>query len=312
MKKILTISEYIALFKKTWNPWNLIKAFYLIVSQRRLFEAAYGVYCHIRIPPSDINHKIDLKSFFYLNDNLKDKIFCIKANLSREELICLFGADYAVDDLPCDFYRARIESIVLYEDFLIIGEYGNPGKRIAIVSKTSCLINKYYDADDSVKHIHVICSATEEGLILVSTGDTAKYLDLWDLDFCNLKFVKRIKNLLAGYTAIIKIDQHYFFGTDFSSRPNYLAVFCGKSIKKYAFPSKSYKMYVVRFLNYNNHYILCLNKEMQCFGGRYALSIFDVIDNEFIFCDYVEYDEPKIIDEVLHRTIIEQRSRFIF
>jgi hypothetical protein len=307
MKKTLTIAEGFAEARATWNPLYLIKAVYLIILQRRFIEAIYGVYCYIRLSPSVVSAHSHWNSLADLDENLKQLLFSVKNKLSREEIVHIFGQDYAAHFLPRDFAGARIEGIMFSGALLIVGEYGNPGKRIAIVSQQSCMINEYYETNCSVKHIHSICGASDAGLILVTTGDTAKYLDLWALSDGDIRLVKRVKKLLAGYTAMLRMSDECFLGTDFSSRPNYLMVF-ENDIKKFAFPIESYCMYVSRLVPYMNRYIACLSKDLKCFGNRHALSVFDIEQKEFVFCDYVQYDEPETANKALHRTAITLRS----
>ena len=47
-------------------------------------------------------------------------------------------------------------------------------------------------------------------------------------------------------------------------------------------------MFVVAFYSFLDRYIVAINCDMLQFGDRKTLSIFDVIREEFIFCDYLD------------------------
>jgi hypothetical protein len=211
----------------------------------------------------------------------------IERILSRRELIDMFGEDYAIHSLPADFVGARAEAIVYDQGFLIIGEYGMRGKRVAYVTKTSCSISDYYTDDPRVDHIHAVHKSSSSEDILVTTGDAKKVLDLWRVRDGQFMFTRRLRKRLAGYTAITRIRDTYYFGTDFSSRPNYIERL---DRRKVFFPDKAYKMWVAAFQQYEARYILSISG--LSFGGRQALSVFDTVAEEFIYCEYLDRVQP--------------------
>lgn len=307
MRKIDSIAECVVEARAKWNLLVLLRAAYLIVLQRRVIEVVYCVFCRFRLSPSEVNVSAGSAAVESFKHNLKKSLFAEKTILSRRDLVHIFFDDYAVHFLPVDFSGARLEGVTLCGNLLVIGEYGFPGKRVAIVSKTSCSIDVHYNDDLEVRHIHSICNTGIAGRIYISTGDAAKYLDLWDLAEDSLAFVKRVNRLVTGYTAMIKIGHEYFFGTDFSGRPNYLVI-RGDDRKKIPFPKKAYKMYVIRLLVCEKRYLACLSQELKCLGGKSALSIFDIARRQFIYCDYVNYVEPGTACKVIHRAAILMRS----
>jgi hypothetical protein len=117
----------------------------------------------------------------------------------------------------------------------------------------------------------------------VSTGDGSKRLDLWAVLNGKPRFVKPIRKNLAGYTAAAKVKDKYYFGSDFSGRPNYIGTLDGR---KYFFPREAYKLFVSQFYPYLDRYIVAINSELPSAGGRKALSVFDTVQQQFIFCDY--------------------------
>lgn len=280
----LTITGYIAKFRATKNISFLVKAAIATLRQRRAGELIYGAYCDLFFRPSPIqNSNGNHPTGRILSEN--GFLSCDKINLSRERLIKLWGRDFKVHSLPHDFEWARGESVVQDRKYLILGEYGHHFARVACVTRDSCVVNNYYDEVPGVRHIHSIIKYGDSGEFLVATGDTCKFLDLWVADDGRPSFVKRMKRRLAGYTASIRVRGRYYFGTDFSNRPNYIETLEGK---KYFFPEKSYRMFVVAFYSFLDRYIVAINCDMLQFGDRKTLSIFDVIREEFIFCDYLD------------------------
>ena len=148
----------------------------------------------------------------------------------------------------------------------------------------ACIITEHYKSDARVRHIHSVTPYSEADQFLVATGDGAKVLDLWAQDGNSVHFVKRLRRYLAGFTAVARVNGEYYFGSDFSGRPNFIETFEGT---KYFFPAKAYKLFVTAFFVWRDRYLLSVNNELRIAGGRKALSIFDVVDKRFIFCDYL-------------------------
>lgn len=285
MNKI-SIAEYIVRFKKTKNPYYLIKAMILIVRQGKIDEVLFGIYCQFFFKPSKVLMRTDeeteeCKTMARAAIDLYKK----RRFLNRNQLIEYFGEKFNVSALPLDFEGCRAESIVEVDNLLILGDYGrvNDSATIAIISKDRCTLNNFYNQLRGVRHIHSI-HLFNESEILISTGDTKKLTDLWTIEKdINIKFKKRLKKYLAGYTAVIKVNNQFFFGTDFSGRPNFIETLEGD---RYFFPSKAYKMWVEAFYAFSGRYFVSINTELIHEGNRKTLSIFDTVNKQFIFCEY--------------------------
>jgi len=291
------ISGNLAKFKVTRNPFYLAKAISLLISQKRIHELLYGFYCSFFFPPS----AVEMCLSDIVNTILSDRqswLHCMRL-LSKGDLLNIFGGEYAIHSLPADFAGAGRESIVYEPDILIIGEYGEFRKRIFCVTHKSCAINDYYTNNPNVRHIHAVYKSRASRDILVTTGDTAKFLDLWHMHNDKMVFRKRLKKYLAGHTAITEIGGKYYLGTDFSSRPNYIEELNGE---KFFFPRDAYKMYVIGFYQYKKRYILSINHNMEDFGGQHTLSVFDVVTKKFIFCDYLDCIQTNTLNKDLQRT----------
>ncbi len=154
-----------------------------------------------------------------------------------------------------------------------------------MVTPDSCCISDYYNHVPGVRHIHSVCKKGDLGEIYIATGDSSKLLDLWTIDGCKLEFVKTIKRRLAGYTAIVELNDNHYFGTDFSNRPNYIETLEGK---KYFFPTKAYTKQAVAFFPLLERYIISVNTDVYPLGDRSTLSVFDTAEEEFVFCDYLD------------------------
>lgn len=280
----LTITGYIAKFRATKNISHLVKAAVLTLLQRRTGELLYGAHCGLFFRPSLVKNP---DGDYPLAQILGEREFltCDKLAFSRTRLIELWGEDFNVRFLPSDFGGVRSESIVQDEDGLIVGEYAERRARLAYATRESCFVSDYYDHVPGVRHIHSLLGYGNSGEILVATGDSRKVLDLWVAADRKLRFVKRIRTSLAGYTAAIEVNGDCYFGTDFSSRPNYIETLEGE---KYFFPKKAYKMSAITFHSFAGRYIVALSGDMPQFGDRKTLSVFDATRREFIFCEYLD------------------------
>ncbi|MDP1727419.1 MAG: hypothetical protein Q8M15_11600 [Bacteroidota bacterium] len=278
-----SISFNISLLFKSKHPGYLFKAVYLIIKRNRIGELLFGFYNFVFHKPSTVK----FHSKRLISKMLEEHKNFISAEdyLSRKTLILIYGKNYAVNLLPDDFAGARPESVLQSKGALVIGEYGVSNKRIFYVNQSSCKVSDFYSNNKAVRHIHAVNNNINEGELLITTGDAGKYLDLWCTHEKNVVFKKRLRKKLAGYTAITILNNICYMGSDFTSRPNYIVTL---NNKKFFFPKKAYKMYVVKFKTYQNRYILSVNAELPYFGYKQTVSVFDSLSNSFVFCEYVE------------------------
>jgi hypothetical protein len=103
-------------------------------------------------------------------------------------------------------------------------------------------------------------------------------------------FSRRLRQRLAGFTAAVEVKGEYFFGSDFSSRPNFIETLGGR---KYFFPEKAYRLRADLFCVFFERYIAAINRDLEVLGGRRALSVFDTVRREFIFCDHLPGDAQR-------------------
>jgi hypothetical protein len=278
------IGNNIEKFRSTGNIWYIFKAMIQAFQQGRIIEVIQGIYLNAIYSPSSLK-PIDNNTLQKLISEFK--ILWDQGNLllSREKLIAIYGNNFLVGSLPEDFSGARSQTIAQIEEFLIIGEYGkgNRVSRIAILTSNSCTMNNYYTNYSSIVHIHAIYHCNYSNELFVTTGDSSKFLDKWTFIRGELFFVKRIRKRLGGYTAIAEIKNEYYFGTDFSERPNYIETL---DRKKFFYPSLSYKEWVLTFFILSNRYLLSVHRPL--LNSDKTISIFDTRNKEFIFCDKLE------------------------
>ncbi len=291
-----TISENVIKFKETKNPFYLLKAIYMVIRRGRTHELLYGMYCKWVHAPSKVrpNEDVDeILEHFHENIMLYKREFLTKPQLKE-----IYGDQFAIDKLPDVFGGSRSESITVTDDRLILGEYDEDdnSSRIAILTADSCEINDHYMDTSGIRHIHSIHNY-EDGKLLVATGDRLKVLDLWTINNPDKEknkviskenhwvFSQRLIRFLAGYTAMKRINGDFYFGTDFSSRPNYIEM---ENRKKYFFPEPAYMMYVMNFNVYKDRYLMSLNSSLDEYGSGKTLSIFDTKTKEFVYCDVVK------------------------
>jgi hypothetical protein len=275
----LSITELVHHFQATKSLPVLALLAATIVRQRRTVELLYGGHCSIFHRPSPIHPPEDPEAL--------ERILCQRAEfaqhavLDREQLMRAYGDRVAMQGLPTSFLAARRESVWEENGRLILGEYGE-GARVACITESACVVNDHYERIPGVRHIHSIQNFGDTGDFLVATGDGHKFLDLWSSSGDEVRFVRTITKRLAGFTAAAEVGGEYYFGSDFSGRPNFIRVLGGP---RYFFPEKAYLMHAAAFHVLFDRYLVSVNKELNVSGGRRALSVFDTRTHRFVYCD---------------------------
>jgi hypothetical protein len=281
------ITHRLIAFRDKKDVLALLTAVGMIVRQRRTLETVYGAYCNLALRPSPVAPCDEPDALMGILRHRSE--FARPATLSRERIVELYGDEFQVSALPQDFAVATYESVRREGDRLVIGEYGE-GSRLACVTPHSCTINTYYATVPGVRHIHSIFRYGSGEHYLVTTGDGAKVLDLWSAGpEGELRFVKRLRRRLAGLTAVANVGGEYYFGTDFSGRPNFIETHRGA---RYCFPAQAYRLFVSAFFVFHDRYIVSVNNALRVAGGARTLSVFDTVRKQFVFCDYLERQRP--------------------
>lgn len=256
-------------FRRTGNPAFLARALVLSFRQGRLPEIARSAAMELAIRPSTVSR---------VGDDFRNVVGRTDSHLggtfTREGMAEKFGNMFL--ELPKDFQGTRWSNLCPVGDLTVVGEYFE-GKRLFLVGRERCLqFRRYLDQPD-VRHIHSVISRGDE--ILVSTGDARKALDLWRLTGEDLVFVKRLRKHSAGFTGATKLGGKLFFGTDFSSRPNWIET--GR--KRFPFPRACYRFYVEAMQAVDSRFIVTVNKDKLVSRGRKVWSVFDAVEGKFLY-----------------------------
>lgn len=280
----MSITEYVALFRETRSFRYLAFAAFLIVRKGRLTEACWSLLCAVLFRPSPISTCAEKEEVIQRSVDIARNYSRIY--LGREALIQIYGEKFLLGGLPADFGGARSEGIVATDNWIILGEYADNSARLVHAGKKHFEIYDDYNLVSGVRHIHSVHLSPCSTYVFVSTGDSKKYLDKWDVSNKEMGFSARLAKRLAGYTAAVNVAGNTYFGTDFSSRPNYLETTCGK---KYPFPKPAYKMFVRVLEALDDRYVIALNTALAPVGDAGAISIFDTKQQTFIHCDFLDF-----------------------
>lgn len=273
-----SITELVHRFRATGSLRVLVQLATSIVRQRRALEALYGGWCAMAHRPSPVCPAADPEALARIL--AQRGAFAQHAVLYRRQLLRAYADRPGIRDLPEGFACVRRQSVCLDDGRLILGEYGE-GARLACITDAGCAVNDHYAGMPGVRHIHSLQPYGRPGEFLVATGDGHKLLDLWAADGGGVRFVRRLRKRLAGYTAAARVAGEYYFGSDFSGRPNFIAVLGGP---RYFFPAKAYRMHAAAFHALFDRYIVSVNKELNVSGGRRALCVFDTRMRRFVYC----------------------------
>ena len=274
----LSITELVQRYRATRSLRVLVQLATSIVRQRRALELLYGGWCTALHRPSAVHPGEDAEALARILARRDE--FTQHAVLYREQLLRAYADRPGLRDLPAGFTCARRQSILSVDGRLILGEYGE-GARLACITEEGCTLNDHYASLPGVRHIHALQPYERPGEFLVATGDGHKLLDLWTFEGRGVRFVRRLRKRLAGYTAAAKVAGEYYFGSDFSGRPNFIEVLDGR---RYFFPAKAYRMHAAAFHVLFDRYIVSVNKELNVSGGRRALCVFDTRMRRFVYC----------------------------
>ncbi len=265
-----SITEYFRRFRRTGNPRFLAGALALSLRQGRFSEMARSAVMELTTRPSSVPsgggecRNVIRRADPYLG-----------CTFTREDMIGRFGDGFL--ELPEDFQGTRWSGICRMGDLTVVGEYFE-GKRLFLLGNGRCLQLRWYLRQSDVRHIHSVVSLGDD--ILVSTGDARKALDLWRLAGDEPVFVKRLRKHSAGFTGAAKLGGRLFFGTDFSSRPNWIET----DGKRFPFPRACYRSYVEAMQAVDDRFIVAVNRDKLVDKGRKVWSVFDAAEEKYVYC----------------------------
>lgn len=270
------IAATVLAFKSAPSFRSALQVLLAIKEHGRLTEALYGAWCfaRLRASPFDTGEPVGGAS------EAIEQVFRNPLNWADMDAATAHGLMPAfMADLIPEQARFRANSILVGDNWCVAGEYGDGCRLYYADSAGTQSISTFYEADPAVKHIHLLHKLDGQRFA-VSTGDSAKYLDIWEVAESGIRFVERLMSRLAGYTAAATIGGEHYFGTDFSQRPNYLLRLSDR--KKFPFPGRSFKHYAVQFAAYDDRYILCLATGLYLLDPTSSRFVFDTVEERFI------------------------------
>lgn len=279
MRPAYSIAECIEAFRRSKNPTAMLKALREVIAQRRTIEAMYGAYCFALYRPSPISTPSCAPSVLAA---------AVKAghDLPLQEIV--------VEDLPGvgpQHFRTRLESIAQKGDSVLLGEYASDSARMVLLSRSGVLVSTYYNGQNGVRHLHSIAEGEGDN-VFVSTGDSTKRLDEWEIHSGKMYFRRSIIRYTGGFTASAKVRGELYFGTDFSGRPNYLLRMSDR--RKFPLPRPAFSHFVYAMRPYLSRYIICRCKAVdtvflsdELIQGRagHTIAIFDTAEEGYIYAD---------------------------
>lgn len=284
-----SISGKIERFRRTRNPAHLVSALLQTRREGRLSELVYTAWCSLAhrpaplVPPAGPEPARIAAS--YRGWNRRSQY------LTRPHLVRRYGDRFDMEALPDDFRGTRVTNLVDFGDRLLIGEYSTPrSARLVVASARGCDVCDFYVKDPGVRHIHAIHRMRGSDDLIVTTGDTRKYLDHWTMGERGPAFVRRARKRHAGHTALVELGGRVWMGTDFSSRPNWLETLDGG---RWFFPEPARRMFVLLLHAHLDRYLAVLSTEITP-EGRHVLSIFDTHREAFVHCGFVEVTRQEI------------------
>jgi hypothetical protein len=238
----------------------------------RTGEFAYGLWCFLR-RPSRLAAPLPCPEPWMLAMARRN----VDGWYTAEEIGRLEGCAALAALLPKDA-TVRTPALLLRHGTLIAGEYGE-GKRLFHAPRSGTLhVIDHYERDPAVRHIHCI-HPLDGPFFAVTTGDAAKYLDIWEDCGDTIAFVRRERHRLAGFTAAATIRGASYFGSDFPGRPNYL--FRREDCATFFFPKRYRTQYAADMLPFEDRYILIATSNLACLGLQRHFLIFDCQTEEF-------------------------------
>lgn len=267
------ISKRLADFKQQRSPRDLLAAIWLVAMQGRLHELLFGLYCLIRFRPRRVKNakKVDVHELIRLGE------IEVLARSARRQ--CEMARTNAMTPREACLPYCRIHALAEYEAHTFLGEYAEDSARLYVRSPERVRIFAPYDRDPGVRHIHLVHA--HNGAIYIATGDSRKYLDKFHYRGGQLHHIARVKKWFGGFTAGCSIGGQLYLGTDFSGRPNY--IYCLETRERFPFPRPAFFKYCAVMLPIEDRYIICVNRSLPYSAPQRVISIFDVVERQFIY-----------------------------
>jgi hypothetical protein len=148
---------------------------------------------------------------------------------------------------------------------IVACEYGEPGARILLVQDGAASVSCPYAQNRRVWHIHAIAHLGGNQY-LVSTGDSAKLLDVVSIGPHGSEILKRLVSHCGGYTSMLRCCGETWVGSDLSERANFIATIPDRG--KYFLPPQSTKEYVIHLQSIPNDQLLVITRRLHTRNGH--------------------------------------------
>lgn len=267
-----SISQSVADLRKVPSLRGVFRIVRSILSQHRTVEVAHGLACLATQRPGSI-----LATSF--DERASEAMGAVISDLS-EGGAAAWRSRFPLVDRWLPHVATRAHGACRVGRFTVVGEYGERAARLFLLSADSVRCEDHYERCRGVRHIHCVLPVDRHHF-LVSTGDTARYLDRWVIHKGRMRFERTLMRYLGGFTAGVRLGKDMYLGTDFSGRPNYLMRLSDR--RRFYLPAGAFLHWIVRMEAVAGRYVAVLGKELDVLGGARSICIFDSREGCFVW-----------------------------
>jgi hypothetical protein len=266
-----SISQSVVEFRSAPSLALLLRVGGTIMAQRRTVEIAHGIGCLMASRPGSVLATEFAKGALERLERAAAQL----AHASPEA----WKARFPLIRRWLPQVGIRSHGACKVGEYTVVGEYGERAARLFLLSGDEMSACDDYMHCPGVRHIHCV-HPIDDSRFLVSTGDSARFLDRWVIERGKLRVEKRLMRYFGGFTAAARVGDEIYLGTDFSGRPNYLMRLSDH--RRFYLPAIAFRQWIVRMEAIAGRYILVLSKELDLLGSARAISVFDARDNCFV------------------------------
>lgn len=266
-----TLTSKMLAFRSRPSIGTLAVAIVAVIMQGRLIEAVYGALQLFFCAPGKPSPMV-------LNEELRAEVDAIR-RLGEVGTEARSRSRHTLADRWIPHIRVRAHGFAKHDGFVVAGEYADRGSRLFLMTADGVHANAYYGRNPRIRHIHLV-HAVDPNHFLVSTGDSARLLDLWRIEQGRIWRMKRLFRFLGGFTAAVTLNGRTYLGTDFSSRPNYILRLDDR--RKFFLPSDAFLKFVYYMDVFEDRYLLIASKSLDVIGDDDSVSVFDTRAEAFI------------------------------
>jgi hypothetical protein len=270
----LSIGEHYVRFREQRRPTDLLRLILAIASQGRLPELVYSAWLTATTRPSEVARttEFDAAPALAAFGNLP---------LIYHNPTCWPSSLPSRTRLPAQL-EVKSSNVIQCGNWDVLGEYAHRGARLIFLCEDRVLVDDHYSGHRGVRHIHALHRMSETEF-LVTTGDAAKRVDLWSCAGDRPRFVRNLMRWQGGFTGAVRVAGRDYFGSDYSGRPNYLLRWQDRA--RFPLPAPAYRMYCESLHAWGDHFVACVNRNLEADARQRWLSMFDTRSDEFVACE---------------------------